>query len=258
MKIFYSLLLAGTAVMAQQNPNDVALAENPVQQHDMVQQVTVAKKRTEHTVKPVMHQDNNRLYMSAINMQYAFLVQPDEDNIYLSTLTLPLMKAAFESEGHPGVFEKVGFNTLVKIELLENQNNVPGSKIEGFEQLAIVTNEADAKEFSIKLDKEIALSHNGAFVQLTIVGKSDAEGVLAKYEPTTETYKDANGNDRFYLDYCQPNFPLTSRSKGTLTYVKNPNRKVMEWEAINEPSLHAIKKYPDFNIGFGYTVVSYK
>ena len=263
MKQLAALLLLGTTAFAQQH-TDVA-QNTPIEAnvsipakaiHHAKVQNNPTGKRHENVVKPIAHQNNHALFMSNIGMQYAFLATPEHDNAYLSAIALPLMKAAFEAEGRPGIFEKVAFHTLMKIELLENNNGRPGNKIEGFEQTAIVTNAENNKRFDIILANEAALPKEGIFIQLTIAGRCDAAGNL-NHDRDFVLSKDKDGNEDKWMEYCQPNFPLTPSPKGTTTFYKNPNLGT-GWHTINEPALHEIKKYPDFNIGFGYTTAAYK
>lgn len=261
MKYIATLLLAGSAAFAQQ-AQDIALNSiievntKPVTLTDV--QSNRTGKRVESVVKPRMHQNSNALFMSTIGMNYAFLATPEKENSVLSAISLPLIKIAFEAEGRPGIFEPVAYHTLIKIELLANNNGKPGDKIEGFEQAAVVNNEENNKRFDIKLTNETALPAEGVFVQLTIVGRCDAAGNLSHDRDfVTYTDKEGDGTGKKWMEYCQPNFPLTESPKGTTTFYKNPNLGT-EWRIIQEPALHEIKKYPDFNIGFGYTVVTYK
>jgi len=230
-------------------PQPVAIEEVVILPKDLL-------KRKEAVTKPKGHQDINRLYMSSTALQYAFLVKSDTPDGYLSALALPLMEAAFESEGQPGVFTAVTFSTLVKIEVLQNINGQPGEKLGDFEQLAVVTNNGNLKKFDIALKEEIALPAEGVFVQLTIMGRADEKGNLLPGAGYT-VYNDENGITRLFMRHCQPNFPLVERPKGPLTFIKQPFNDNI-WKAINEPHLHAAKKYPDFNIPFGYTVATYK
>jgi hypothetical protein len=261
MKQLATLLLLSTAAFAQQAQD---LAQNSATEVTLkpitLQEVQINRtgKRVENVVKPVMHQNNHALFMSAVNMEYAFLAQPEKENSVLSAISLPLIKIAFEAEGRPGTFERIEYHTLVKIELLANDNGKPGDKIEGFEQTAIVNNEENNKRFDIKLNNEVNLPTQGIFVKLTIVGRCDANGNL-NHERDFILYKDKddNGKEKKWMQWCQPNFPLTPAPKGTTTFCKDPNFSD-EWRTITEPSLHEIKKYPDFNIGFGYTTATYK
>lgn len=265
MKYIATLLLAGSAAFAQQQAD---IAQNTTIQPEVniisvtIQpqqtQVNRTGKRHENVVKPVIHQNSSALFMSNIGMKYAFLATPEKEDALLSGISLPLMKIAFEAEGRPGVFEKVEYHTLMKIELLENNNGKPGNKIEGFEQTAIVTNAENNKRFDIKLNNESALPAQGVFVQLTMLGRCDTAGNLTHDRDfVAYTDKEGDGTEKKWMEWCQPNFPLTPSPKGTTTFYKNPNFSD-EWHTITEPSLHEIKKYPDFNIGFGYTVVTYK
>lgn len=247
------LLFACLSVFAQQSKNVELVAYSETAsgpyQGNPLQDVSAGKDSK--IIKPVKHQDNDRLYMSNTGIQYAFLVNPQDSYNYLQAITLPLMKAAFEAEGRPGVFDKIDFYTLVKVELLENYDGKPGNKIGGFEQNAVVTNVKDAKECTINLPNAVQLPAKGAFVQLTIIGRCDVDGTVNV--SGTHPYKDTDGTEKVWMDYCQPNFPLTARPKGPVTYVKNTNYNKSEWQTINQPALHRLDyNYPDFNIGFGY------
>lgn len=262
MKQLAILLLLGTAGFAQQHHD---IAQNTVTETTLKPvtlsevQINRTGKRKENVVKPVTHQNNSAMFMSSIGMEYAFLVIPEKENSTLSAISLPLIKIAFEAEGRPGTFERIEYHTLVKIELLANDNGKPGDKIEGLEQTAIVNNEENNKRFDIKLNNEAALPQEGVFVQLTILGRCDAAGNL-NHDRDFIAYndKDDNGKEKKWMEWCQPNFPLTPAPKGTTTFYKDPNYKQGGWQTINEPALHQVKKYPDFNIGFGYTTFTYK
>jgi hypothetical protein len=259
MKYLY-MLLVGSAAIAQ----DVALSK-PLQQEPLKPitlrelQINSGVKRHESEVKPLMHNKRYGIWMSNIGMKYAFLAVPEKENSYLSAISLPLIKIAFEAEGRQWIFERREYHSLVKIELLHNVDGKPGDTIEGFNQTAIVTNAESDKRFDIKLDGEVALPAEGVFVQLTIIGRCDGEGNL-NHDRDFVLYKEKPEDtaERKWMEWCQPNFALVERPKGTLTFYKNQNYKDNAWRTIDEPALHQIKKYPDFNIGFGYTVVTYK
>lgn len=233
----------------------ITLEPQPIE----LQEVVVGGKKTkrkETVLKPKKHQNISELYMSSTGLQYAFLVATENKDAYLSKIVLPLIKAAFESEGRPGTFDKVQFHTLVKIDILENNNGMPGEKLYDFEQLATVSNASNDTQFDITLDEEIPIDEKGMFVQLTILGRAHANGSLTG-DPGYSNYKDTDGTIKKWAENCQPNFPLIERPKGPLTFIREPFSKNRKWRTINEPHLHHAKQYPDFNIGFGYTTAIY-
>ncbi len=255
MKLSVAFIFSCAAAFAQQS-QDVALNTTVNTENTVLPAMKKLHNglHQENVVKPITKQ--RELFMSTIGLQIAFLAVPKVENSYLSALSLPLAKIAFEAEGRPGVFEKVEYNTLVKIELLENSKGKPGAAIAGQEQLVIVTNKNANKQFDIKLIKETALPKDGYFVQLTIVGRCDAKGNLT-HDRDFIAHKDKDGNEVKWMEYCQPNFPITVQPRGTLTFYKSPN-KGNEWHTIDGPHLREIKDYPDYNIGFGYTTLTYK
>lgn len=233
----------------------LALEPQPIE----LQEVVVSKKKTkkrENSIKPKVHRDNQALFMSSIGIQYAFLVDADKKDAYLTKITLPLFRVAFEAEGRPATFDKVPFRTLVKIEMLKNDDGKPGERIPGYEQVAIVQNNKD-EPFEIMLTEELPVEENGMFVMITVLGKANPDGSL-RSELGYLTSVNPDGSIQKWPQYCQPNFPLVERPKGVLTFVREPFSNNSSWQTINEPHLHAIKKYPDFNIGFGYTTATYE
>lgn len=251
-----SIGYAGKIVALQKEVEIVYLAPEPIELNEVV--VTQAKKikRKEQIVKPKIHQDNNAIQMSRATAQYAFLVPANKADTYLTAIALPLIKIAFEAEGYPGVFKKVVFRTLVRIEVLANNNGLPGEKLNNYEQYAVITNAVNDKKFDLLLNEELPLPAEGLFVQLTMLGKADENGNLINELPYTNIDRNGKTTAKFFK-WMQPNFPIVVRPKGTLTFVKFAFIENSSWQTINEPALHEYKKYPDFNIGFGYTTVSY-
>lgn len=233
----------------------LTLEPQPIELKEVVVSKKKSKKR-EDVIKPKLHRDNGAMYMSSIGLQYAFLVKSDNKEAYLSKIILPVFKAAFEAEGRPGTFDKVPFRTFVKIEVLENNNGQPGERLFDFGQVAIVDNNKE-EPFGITLTEELPVAENGMFLQITILGRVNPDGSLSN-EVGYLTSTDPDGSIRKWPKYCQPNFPLVVRPKGVLTFIRKPFSNNKSWHAINEPHLHEIKKYPDFNIGFGYTIIAYE
>lgn len=251
-----SLGYASKTVALQKETRVIYLAPQPIQLKEVVVTQTKKIKRKEQIVKPKMHQDTHAMEMSRATAQYAFLIPAEKDETYLTAIALPLIKIAFEAEGYPAVFEKVLFRTLARVEILANNNGLPGEKLNDFEQYAVITNSTNDKRFDLKLNEEILLPPDGLFVQLTMLGKADENGNLSSELPYTVT--NVNGKPDKFFKWMQPNFSITERPKGTLTFVKFPFIENSQWQTINEPALHEQKKYPDFNIGLGYTTVKYQ
>lgn len=248
-----SLGYTAIVIEAANLKSEVYLNPKPIELEEVIVTKSKTKNVKQHVVKPVIHQRTSELYMSGIGLQYAFNVPYRE--AYISEIALPLIEIAFESEGRPGVFKKIQFRTLIKIELLENDNGLPGSKLNNFEQFAIIDNTGKDNKSIIILDEYIEIPVNGLFVQFTIVGRADEKGVLINELPYTIS-KLKDGTDYKFIKYCQPNFPLVERPKGPLTLVRYSFDDQPKWRTIDEPHLHQVKDYPDFNIGFGYTTVS--
>jgi len=148
-----SIGYADKTVTLQRKMQVVYLASKPIQLNEVI--VTQAKKikRREQVVKPKIHQDTHAFEMSRATAQYAFLVPAAKTDTYLTAIALPLFKIAFEAEGYPGVFEKIVFRTLVRVEILTNNNGLPGEKLNDYEQYAVITNSVNDKQFDLKLTK---------------------------------------------------------------------------------------------------------
>ncbi len=233
----------------------VLLEPQPIELQEVVVSKKTTKKR-EATVKPMLHRDNGALFMSSIGLHYAFMVKSAKKEAYLTKITLPVFKAAFEAEGRPGTFDKISFRTFVKIEVLKNDNGLPGEKLLDFEQVTLVHNDKD-EPLEITLAEELPVAETGMFVQVTILGRANADGSLnSELSYTTSTNPD--GSIQKWPKYCQPNFPLVKIPKGTLTYIREPFSGNSGWRTIQEPHLRTMKEYPDFNIGFGYTTTTYE
>jgi len=256
MKTLLAILAFPFALMAQ----NVSVSHNAANIANQLNEVHIQssyKRAIVKEVDPVSHQNNGMLYMSSPELQYAFYIPSVTQRSYVKNLALPLMKAAFEAEGMPGTFDKVTFTTLIKIEFLQSAGGKPGEKISANEQTAIVSNADNSKQFDITLNEQQEVPEGGLFVQLTILGRADVNGKLLQEQPYS-TFKDEGGVEVKMPKYVQPNFPLVEKPKGTATFIRYTYADSAAWHVINEPHLHEIKDYPDFNIGFGYTTVSYK
>ncbi len=235
----------------------LTLDPEPIELKEVIIMVSKWIKRKEDVTSPKKHQNVHSMFMSSVGLQYAFLVTAEKKDAYLSKIVLPLIKIAFEAEGYPAVFEKVPFYTLMKIEVLENNNGTPGEKLYDFEQYAVVSNTVTDKQFEVLISEEVPVKENGVFLQLTIMGRANADGSLTD-ELGYIIHKDVDGSTRKWMKFCQPNFPLVERPKGSLTFIRQSFSQDKAWRTIDEPHLHQIADYPDFNIGFGYTTVTYE
>ena len=216
-------------------------------------------KKEEETVKARGHQNVKYMCRSFIGRQYAFLVKAKEDNSYLKGISLPLMKKdlvipAIGSKEDP--FKKKHYKSIIKIDVIENTNGMPGEKLNDFEQVVIVDSDA-GKLIDIAIDREIPVPEEGFFVRLTILGNADENGKLISEFPYV-ILTNTNGSKDFRDKSIQPNFPIVEKPKGLETFVKWGFRSEC-WEQISTPLfLDSDKKYNGFNIGFGYVLQVYE
>jgi hypothetical protein len=239
---------------------EVFLSPKPIEL-DEVEIVAAVKKvkKGEEEVKAIGHQNVKYMCRSSIGRQYAFLVKRKEDNSYLSRISLPLMKKdlvipPLGSKEDP--FKKKPYKSVLKIEIVENTDGMPGEMFNDFEQVVVIDSNA-GKLFDITLDREIPVPAEGFFVRLTILGNADENGKLMSEFPYV-ILTNTNGSKDFRNKSIQPNFSLVEKPKGVETFVKWGFRNDC-WEQIEKPLLvDPDKKYNGFNIGFGYTLVLYK
>ena len=162
----------------------VFLFPKPIELDEVVVETKKIKKE-EEVVKAKKHQNVTYMCRSAIGRQYAFLIKEKQDNSYLKGISLPLMKKdlvipPIGSKEDP--FKKKPYKSVIKIDIIENSNGIPGEKLNEFEQVVIIDNNAD-KLFDITLDREIPVPAEGFFVRLTILGNADENGKLISEFP---------------------------------------------------------------------------
>lgn len=246
------------ATITMANSKDVVyLKPKPIQLDEVF--VNLKKqKRIENVVKPKGHQDETQMTVSAIGSQYAFYISGSK-NSYLSKIVMPIMKNDFvmSLDRKQSLFKKRDYKSLIKIEVLANADMLPGEKLNDYEQVVLIDNSKDIREFEVVLSEEIAIPENGLFVQLTILGNADEFGKLTTEMPYDIVAK-TDGTQTKAIRQMQPHFPLYEAPKGLITYTNSAysNRpwKKIEHTLVFNPN----KTYRGFNIGFGYTTVVYQ
>ena len=246
------IVLATVAEVVYLSPRSIELDEVVV--------AVKKPKRIEAVVKPKGHQNEAKMSVSHIGMMYAFLVKPEKANSYLTKIVMPLMEKDFvwNAGKKEDPFKMTAYKALIKVEVLVNNNDAPGDKLNDFEQIVLIDNAKDATAFTFALSDEIAIPKDGLFVKLTILGNADESGNLIPEAPY-DLATDKDGKQRKWSKQMQPHFPLFEAPKGLTTYVADVFGMNTEWEIINRPLIYdPAKTYNGFNIGFGYTTVTYE
>jgi len=239
--------------------DDVYLSPRSIELDEVV--VAVKKpKRIEGVVKPKGHQNEAKMSVSYIGMMYAFLVKPDKANSYLTKIVMPLMEKDFvwDVGKKQDPFKKTAYKALIKVEVLVNNNDTPGDKLNDYKQIVLIDNAKDATEFTFNLSDEVAVPKDGLFVKLTILGNADQSGNLIAETPYDLSI-DKDGKQRKWSKQMQPHFPLFEAPKGLATYVADVFGMNTQWKTIKHALIYdPDKTYNGFNIGFGYTTVVYE
>ena len=245
--------------------NTIATEVYLIPQSIQLDEVVVAAKRKlnrkELVVKPKGHQNELKMITSFFGQRYAFYVNPvaGKDN-YLTKIALPLMEKDFKVNA-PGTkedpFKIIPFKTLIKVEILRNENNVPGEKLNDFKQIALIDSKVTPKVFELLLLEEVKIPEDGLFVAFTIIGTANDNGSLATGLPYD--IRSMNGKEVKISKPIQPNFPVLDASKGVLSYTGSSFAEAATtWVRINRALIYDPNKPNEFNIGFGYTTATYE
>jgi len=217
-------------------------------------------KPDEKVIRPKGHQNNPKMAVSRMGMQYAVYIPGTGTDSFISRLALPLMKNdfVFNYETRKSVFIELPYKTLVKIAFLDSNNGIPGERFSDFEQVVVIGG-GDQKLFEVELTQNVALPSNGIFVTFIILGKADDAGNLTNELSYDEVVYPDGRRERSWKQQ-QPNFPLYEVSKGQVpTFTRSSFDFDTVWRAIDKPlTFNPAATFNGFAVGIGYTLLTYK
>lgn len=248
-KIIFVDQLTNDAVLLTPEENKLEVVEIIVSKKDR-------KARKEFSVKPLIHDDINKMYWSAIGQQYAFFIPNSKENGRLQSITIPIITKDLHQGITETTFESDPYGTLVKIEFASVLDHLPHKKIFDYEKNVIIHAGRSSEKITIPIEAVIPIPEEGLFVTMTIMGKTDKKDVFQSELP----YAIINLHDRKkkIIKIILPNYPLVIAPKGVKTYFRNIFSNEVKWERINRPMIFKDQKeYPIYNIGIGYTFTGY-
>lgn len=258
IKISYVGYFAKTVIVDQIKVGTILLQPdiNALKEVTVVAPKATAKKRKEFTVKPLIHDDINRIYWSSIGQQYAFFIPSTKKNGLLQSVTLPVIV----KDLHQGItetsFESDPYGTLVKFEFMTSVNQLPGKKHGDYEKKVIIHSGKVKEQVRVDFEEEVEIPEEGIFVVMTIIGKTNKQDIYVPEMP----YATVNLPDRTkkIIKIILPNYPLVEAPKGQLTLFRNVFSDIEKWETIKKPMVYKKEKEDSsYNIGIGYTYSGY-
>ncbi len=215
-----------------------------------------SNKRKMFVTKPIVHDNIDRMYWSSLGQQYAFYIPQERSNAILKAITIPLIVKDLYQGIAEEAFENNPYGTMMKIEFLQNRANEPGEKMYDYDKVIVVQSGKVSQKKEVVFEEVIPIPEEGFFIVLTILGKTDAEGL---YKPELPfTIRDVHGEKRKFIKIILPNYPLVEAPKGVLTLFRHTFNENQQWSRINRPMVYKKDvKYPLYNIGIGYTVTGY-
>ena len=214
------------------------------------------KKRKDFTVKPQLHENINKMYWSSIGQQYAFYIPNTKEDGILKSITIPLIVKDIHQGMAEDSFEINPYGTMVKIEFLSSANNLPEGKLNEYEKKVIIHSGKVSEQITIDFEQEIDIPTEGLFVAMTIIGKTNKQGVYVPEMPYA--IRELHDKKKKIIKIILPNYALVEAPKGQLTYFRNVFSDITKWERITRPMVYKNEKeHPYHNVGIGYTFSGY-
>ena len=270
----------GQVILAQETPNKIQISyvgylnkiifidqlknntvlltpeENKLEEVEIIVSKKDRKVRKKYSVKPVIHDDINKMYWSAIGLQYAFFIPNSKENSRLQSIIIPVITKDLHQGITETTFESDPYGTLVKIEFTSVLDNLPHKKLYDYEKKVIIHAGRISEKITIPIEEIIPIPEEGLFITMTIMGKTNKKDVFQTELP----YAFMNLYDRKkkIIKIILPNYPLVKAPKGTETYFRNVFSNEVKWERISRPMVFKNQQeYPIYNIGIGYTFTGY-
>ena len=246
-------------IFIDQLTNDTVLLtpeENKLEEVEIIVSKKNRKVRKEYSVKPIIHDDINKMYWSAIGLQYAFFIPNSKENSRLHSITIPVITKDLHQGITETTFESDPYGTLVKIEFASVLDHLPHKKLYDYEKKVIIHAGRISEKTTIPIEETIPIPEEGLFVTMTIMGKTNKKDVFQTELP----YAFMNLHDRKkkIIKIILPNYPLVKAPKGVDTYFRNVFSNEVKWERISRPMVFKDQQeYPIYNIGIGYTFTGY-
>ena len=232
----------------------VLLKPKIIQLHD-VAIAADTKLKVVRTLKtnPKSHQDYNMMYCSAIGLTFAFKINSIDDKIkYLKSIEIPLFTKANDATNKIYPEKKYPYKTLIKIELLESINDVPGENLYDYSNYEVINSELIKDSYTSNFGKKIKIPENGLFVAVTIIGKVDENNFLIFEMPYDVNSKFPEAK---LMKSILPNIPIVKSQKETSTCYRFNYIEDSKWKKIEKPSIYLKNKdYPILDIGIGYKI----
>ena len=212
------------------------------------------KQRKEFTVKPQLHDDINRMYWSSIGQQYAFYIPNTKKDGILKSITIPLNVKDLHQGMAEDSFETDPYGTLVNIGFMTNLNELPDQKLNNYEKKVIIHSGKVKDKITIDFEEEIEIPEEGLFITMTIIGKTNKQGIYQPEMPYVIQEFDRKKKVKIIL----PNYALVEAPKGQLTLYRNVFSDNSKWQKITRPMVFKKEHENTFyNVGIGYTFSGY-
>ncbi|MEW5674886.1 hypothetical protein ABGT15_01060 [Flavobacterium enshiense] len=214
------------------------------------------KNRKTFVVKPVLHDNIDKMYWSSLGQQYAFYIPKERKRGILKAVSIPLIVKDLYQGAAEEVFEDKPYGTMMKIEFMKNETNMPGEKLYDYDKVFVVQSGKVSQKIDVSFEENVPIPDEGLFLVMTVLGKTDESGEYKAELPFG--IREVHGVKKKYIKIILPNYPLAEAPKGTLTLFRHTFNENQKWSRINRPMVYKKDvKYPMYNIGIGYTVTGY-
>lgn len=213
-------------------------------------------KRKDFTVKPQLHDNINKMYWSSIGQQYAFYIPSTKKESILKSVSIPLIVKDIHQGMTETSFETDPYGTMVSIAFMTNSDQLPDKKLNDYEKKVVIHSGKVTGQITVDFDEEIEIPEEGLFLTMTIIGKTNMQGIHVPEMPYA--IKELPDRKKKTLKIILPNYALVEAPKGQLTYFRNVFSDITKWERITRPMVYKNEKeYPFLNVGIGYTFSGY-
>jgi hypothetical protein len=214
------------------------------------------KKRKDFSVKPYLHDDTDRMYWSSIGQQYAFYIPNTKKESISKSVTIPLILKDMHQGLAESSFASSPYGTMVKIEFMSCSDQLPDRKLYDYEKKVVIHSAKIKEKIAIQFEEDIAIPEEGLYIVMTIIGKTDNDGVYIPEMPYA--VRELPDRKKKSIKIILPNYALVEAPKGQLTLFRNVFSDIAKWERITRPMVYKKEKgFPFYNIGIGYTFSGY-
>jgi hypothetical protein len=227
-----------------------------------LEEIHLTNKKNKYKTIKIKSKGHNRFLQASplmIGEEIAVLISNNYTGNYdidIKKIIVPIVtKTILDSKelvGKSQLVKKIPFSSLYRISFYENDNGVPGNKINTIDTFVNLTE----KSVNVKIDLSpnlIGLPVEGIFIGLLNLGKTDEYGNLIN-QAAYETRKTKDGFIKIVAS-TKPYFPINYNENKHFTFRRHTFEENALWQVFYKNGV--VKKNEFHNIGLGYELLIY-